>query len=105
MYNTEPVYKKKIEFSELLQLLSAVQICYFSCNSCCLASILGLTWPRGIKNLRANAGAAGDTGSIPGLGRYPEGGNGNPLQYSCLGNPMNRVIWWATVYSVAKNWT
>ena len=39
-----------------------------------------------VKNLPANAGDAGDTGSIPGLGRSPKGGNGNPLQYSCLGN-------------------
>ena len=37
----------------------------------------------------------GDPGSIPGLGRSPGGGNGNPLQYSCLGNPMDRATWWA----------
>ena len=43
-----------------------------------------------IKNLPANAGDARDVGSIPGLGRSPGGGNGNLLQYSCLGNPMNR---------------
>ena len=51
-----------------------------------------------LKNLPANAG---DTGSIPGLGRFT-GGNGNPLQYSCLGNPMDRGPWWATVHGVAK---
>ena len=51
-----------------------------------------------LKNLPANAG---DTGSIPGLGRFT-GGNGNPLQYSCLGNPMDRRPWWATVHGVAK---
>ena len=39
------------------------------------------------------AGAAGDTGSVPGWGRSPGGGNGNPLQYSCLGNPMDRGAW------------
>ena len=49
--------------------------------------------------------SAGDTGSIPGLGRYPGGGHGNPLQYSCLENPMDRRAWWATVHGVAKNWT
>ena len=42
-------------------------------------------------------------GSIPGLGRSPGEGNGNPLQYSCLGNPTNRGAWWATVCGVAKS--
>jgi len=45
---------------------------------------------------------AGDTGSIPGLGRFPGGGNGNPLQYSCLGNSMNTRAWQAAVHGVAK---
>ena len=49
-----------------------------------------------IKNLPAHAGATGDTGSVPGSGRSPGGGNGNPLQYSCLENPMDRGAWWAT---------
>ena len=48
-----------------------------------------------------NAGVAGDVDSIPGLGRYPAGGHGNPLQYSCLENPMDRGAWWATVQRVA----
>ena len=55
-----------------------------------------------VKNPPANAG---DTGSIPGLGRPPGGGNGNPLQYSCLENPMDRGAWWATVHGVSKSWT
>ena len=46
-----------------------------------------------------------DMGSIPGLGRYPEGGYGNPLQYSCLENPMERRTWWATVHRVTKSLT
>ena len=46
---------------------------------------------------------AGDTGSIPRSGRPPGGGNGNPLQYSCLGNPMDRGAWQATVHGVAKS--
>ena len=50
-----------------------------------------------VKNLPANAG---DAGSVPGLGRSPAGGNGNPLQYSCLGNPMARRAWQATVQGV-----
>ena len=56
-----------------------------------------------VKNLPATAGAAGDMGSIPGSGRSPREGNGNPLQYSCLRNPMDRGAWWATVHEVAKS--
>ena len=52
-----------------------------------------------VKNLPANAG---NTGSIPGLGGFPGRGHGNPLQYSCLGNPTDREAWWATVLGVAK---
>ena len=48
---------------------------------------------------------AGDLGSIPGLGRSPGEGNGNPLQYFCLGNSMDRGAWWATVHGVAKSRT
>ena len=46
--------------------------------------------------------SAGNTGLIPGSGRSPGGGNGNPLQYSCLGSPMDRGVWWAKVHGVAK---
>ena len=46
---------------------------------------------------------AEDLGSIPALGRSPGGGHGNPLQYSCLENPMNRGAWWTTVHGVAKS--
>ena len=49
--------------------------------------------------------SAGDLGLIPGLGRSPGEGNGNPLQYSCLENPMDRGAWWATVHRVAKSQT
>ena len=48
---------------------------------------------------------AGDPGSIPGSGRSPGEGNGNPLEYSCLENPMDREAWRATVHWVAKSWT
>ena len=58
-----------------------------------------------IKTPPANAGDIRDAGSIPGLGRSPGGGHGNPLQYSCLENPMDRGAWWATVHRVAKSWT
>ena len=49
-----------------------------------------------------SACSAGHMGSIPGSGRAPGGGNGNPLQYSCLGNPMDRGAWWATVHEGRK---
>ena len=52
-----------------------------------------------VKNLPAKVG---DTGSIPGLGRCPGEGNGNPHQNSCLGHPMDRGAWWATVHGIAK---
>ena len=55
-----------------------------------------------VKNPPANAG---DAGSIPGSGRSPGEGNGNPLQYSSLGNPMDRGAWQATVLGVAKSQT
>ena len=58
-----------------------------------------------VKNPPANAGDIRDTGSIPGLGRSPGRGHGNPLQYSCLENPMDRGARWATVYRVIKSWT
>ena len=58
-----------------------------------------------VKYLSANAGDAGVPGSIPGLRRCPGGGNGNPLQYSCLGDVMDRGAWGATVLGVAKSWT
>jgi len=50
-----------------------------------------------VKNTPAIGGDIRDAGLIPGLGRSPEGGHGNPLQYSCLGNSLNRGAWWATV--------
>ena len=57
-----------------------------------------------MKNPLANAGDAGDLGSIPGSGRSPGGGYGNPLQHSCLENPTNRGARGATVHRVAKSW-
>ena len=55
--------------------------------------------------VKVSACNAGDSVSILGLGRSPGEGNGNPLQYSCLENPMDRGAWWATVHGVAKSWT
>ena len=58
-----------------------------------------------VKNLPANEGDARDADLIPGLRRSPAGGNGNPLPYSCLENPMDRGTRWATVHGPAKRWT
>ena len=58
-----------------------------------------------VMNSPANAGDAIDAGLMPGSGRSPGGGNGNPTQYSCLENPMGRGAWWATVHRVTKSWT
>ena len=51
-----------------------------------------------VKNMPANAEDIIEMGSIPGMGRFPGEGNGNPLQYSCLENPMDRGTWWTTVH-------
>ena len=64
-----------------------------------------LEWKIGGSEVKASACNAGDLGSIPGLGRSPGEGNGTPLQYSCLENPVGRGAWWATVHRVAKSWT
>ena len=66
-----------------------------------VSSVIILVLPGGslVKNLPANTG---DAGLIPGSRRYPGEGNGNPLQYSCLENSMDRGAWWATVHGVAK---
>ena len=68
--------------------------------------LLAQTFPHGsvMKNPPAKAGDAEDKGSIPGLERSPRGGNGNPFQYSCLENTMNRGAWQATMRS-QRDWT
>ena len=57
------------------------------------------------KESASNAGDIRDVGLIPGLGRSPGGGHGNPLQYSCPGNSLDRGAWWATVHRVTKSQT
>ena len=59
----------------------------------------------GSSDSKESACNAGDPGLIPGSGRSPGEGNGNPLQYSCLNKTMDRGAWWATVHGVAKSWT
>ena len=61
--------------------------------------------PLVVKNQPASAGDVRDKGSVPGLGRSPGGGHGNPLQCSCLENPTDKGAWWATIHRVAKSLT
>ena len=68
-------------------------------------SCLGFPGSSVVKNLPAKAGAAGDTGLIPGFGRSPGEGKGNLFRYSCLKNLMDRGAWQATVHGVAKSQT
>ena len=56
-----------------------------------------------VKNPSANAGDTRDMGSIPTLGRFPGGGNGNPLQFSCLENPVDKGAWQATVHGIVES--
>ena len=58
-----------------------------------------------VKNSPTNAGGVRDMGLIPGLGRFPGGGNDTPLRYSCLENRMDRGAWQTTVHGVTKSWT
>ena len=58
-----------------------------------------------VKNPPAHAGDAGEVGSIPEFGKFCGRGNGNPLQYSCLENPMDRGAWWAAFHGVPKSQT
>ena len=64
--------------------------------------LLGFPGSSVLKNPPGNAGDTGDVGSIPGWGRSSRGGNGSLLQYFCLGNPMDRGVWWATCCGFAK---
>ena len=66
---------------------------------------MGFTGATVVKNLSANAGDSRNLGLIPGLGISPGEGNSNPLQYSCLKNPMDRGAWWAAVHGLTKTWT
>ena len=65
---------------------------------------MGFPEGSGVKNPSVNAEGNGDAGLIPGSGRSPGEGHGNPLQYSCLGNPVDGGAWWATVHGVTEGW-
>ena len=74
-----------------------------TCKLNCTSALINSSFPGGsaVKKLPANAG---DSGSIPGSGRSLGEGNGNPLQYSCWDNPMDRGAWRATAHGVTKEW-
>jgi len=74
------------------------------CQFLVFAAIHRRGFPGG-SEVNASACNAGDLGLIPGSGRSPGEGNGNPLQYSCLENPKDGEAWWATVHGVTKSWT
>ena len=77
--------------------------CYLSPSSflCIYFYLQGFPGGSAVKNVPGNVGDTGDLGLIPGSERSPGEGNGNPLQYSCLGKPMDRGAWWDIVHGVA----
>ena len=83
--------------SSLLRVLQDTGICQL------LEIVIGFPGHAMVKNLPANAGDMGDEGSILGLERSPGEGNGNPLHYSCLGNPVDRGGWQSTVHGVTES--
>ena len=78
---------------------------YWSKMSCARSQMGASQVALVVKNLPVKEGDIRDTCSIPGSGRSPGGGNDNPLQYSCLGNSMERGAWWAAVHEAAQSWT
>ena len=87
------------------QIFIAFLQCINNTHKLSSSIFLIITTHTGGSEVEASACNAGDLGSIPGSGRSPQEGNGNPLQYSCLENPMDWRAWWATVHGVAKSWT
>ena len=104
LYLLQILNKHKLTEYENLVLFALQHTC-----SCCICVSLdylgGFPGDSVVKNLSANAGDEGGVGSILGSGRSPGGENGNPLQYSCLKNPMDRGAWRATIHGVAKSQT
>ena len=81
-----------------------VKVVTIECIQCCIC-FGGFSGGLVVKNPSTNAGEARDMGLIPGSQRFPGGGNGNTLQYSCLENPMDRETWQAIVHGAAKSQT
>ena len=88
------------------EVLCAIEVSCKIPKSCLnVGSIFGFPGGAVVKNQPVNTGNVTDAGSIPWSGRSPGEGNGNPLQYSFLKNPMDRRAWWAAVHKVTKSWT
>ena len=90
-----------LEF-QLLHIFPSLCVCSQSLSH---VQLFVAPWPIACSEVKASAWNAGDLGLIPGLGRSPGEGHGNPLQYSCLENPMDGGAWWAAVDGVEKSWT
>ena len=90
-----------------MYVCACMYMCVCVCVCVCIHTRNGMGFPAGSvgKKSACDAGDTGDSSLIPGLGRSPGRGHGNALQYSCLGNPVDRGAWWATVNRVAKSWT
>ena len=86
-------------------VLSKCWALFFKPQQLLMASEEGSDIGAVLKNLPANAGDGRDASLIPGSGRSPGVGNGHPLQYSCLGNPMDRGAWWVTDHGITKSQT
>ena len=105
MHSSQTVYTEgAVPPSELILITLLVYPAMFK-----MLTLYGLLWHRwsfpGGSDAKASAYNVGDPGSIPGSGRSPGEGNGNPLQHSCLENPMDGGAWWATVHGVAESRT
>ena len=92
------IFKKWTNYPYLLAVYASEILLLLTCFR---ASQMALV----VKNPPANAGDLRNTGSIPGSGRFPGKGHGNPHQYSCLENPMDRGTWWVTVLGVTQSRT
>ena len=90
-------------FSKVIQLYVCVCMCVYVCARACMCvCVKGFPGDSAVKNPLVNAG---DMGLVPGSGRSSGEGNDYPLQCSCLGNPMDKGDWWASVHGVTKSWT
>ena len=104
IHHQSPTVRRGVAFHPAVIRISSKKMVYKKLHT--LAVVFGLPrWRQWVQNPPANAGdLTGDPGSLPGSGRCPGEGNGNPLQYSYLENPIDRGAWWATAHSVAQSW-
>ena len=108
-YNFNNIYIEQCDrmMTPRMSTISEMWVCFLHGKGIYPWSMLRTSFPGGAsgKVSAGNAGGAGDPGSIPGLGRHPGGGYGNPLQHSCLENSLHGAAWWATVRRLTKCWT